>query len=102
LWWRENKHLYLNIAWTAHKWLCVPATSTPSERVFSNCGVALRPVLTVNQKRKPKQLFVIVFGFFPSNRSTKTQKTKTHFGIFCLSPKNDLVLVEDRKRTKTF
>jgi hypothetical protein len=41
LWWRENKHLYLNIAWTAHKWLCVPATSTPSERVFSNCGVAL-------------------------------------------------------------
>jgi hypothetical protein len=41
LWWRENKHLYPNIAQTARKWLCIPATSTPSERVFSNCGVAV-------------------------------------------------------------
>ena len=25
LWWRENKHIYPNIARTAHKWLCIPA-----------------------------------------------------------------------------
>ena len=41
LWWRENKYLYPNLARTARKWLCVCVTSTPSERVFSNCGVAL-------------------------------------------------------------
>ena len=40
-WWRENKYLYPRLALTARKWLCVCATSTPSERVFSNCGVAL-------------------------------------------------------------
>ena len=40
-WWRENRNLYPNLARTAQKWLCVCATSTPSERVFSNCGVAL-------------------------------------------------------------
>lgn len=34
VWWRENKHLYPNLARTARKWLCVCATSTPSERVF--------------------------------------------------------------------
>ena len=41
LWWRENKHIYPNIARTARKWLCIPVSSTPSEHVFSNCGVAL-------------------------------------------------------------
>jgi hAT family C-terminal dimerisation region len=40
-WWRDNRHLYPNLARTAQKWLCVCATSAPSEHFFSNCGVAL-------------------------------------------------------------
>lgn len=40
-WWRSNRAQYPNLALAARKWLCVPVTSTPSERVFSHCGVAL-------------------------------------------------------------
>ena len=40
VWWKENKSRYPYIAPIARKWLCVPATSTPSERVFSDCGLA--------------------------------------------------------------
>jgi len=38
-WWRDKKHLYPNVAKCARLWLSVPATSTPSERVFSICSV---------------------------------------------------------------
>ena len=37
--WRENKHIYPNEAKCARMWLSAPATSTPSERVFSICDV---------------------------------------------------------------
>ena len=30
---------YPNVAVVAHQWLSVPATSIPSERVFSICGI---------------------------------------------------------------
>ena len=40
-WWRVNKHQFPHIAVLARKWLCVTATSTPSERVFSDCGLGL-------------------------------------------------------------
>ena len=32
---------FTHIAVLARKWLCVTATSTPSERVFSGCGLGL-------------------------------------------------------------
>ena len=38
-WWRINKDRYPYTALVARKWLCVSATSTPSERVFSICGI---------------------------------------------------------------
>jgi zinc finger BED domain-containing protein 1 (E3 SUMO-protein ligase ZBED1) len=41
IWWREHRFQFPRIAVAARKWLCVPGTSTPSERVFSHCGVAL-------------------------------------------------------------
>ena len=40
-WWKENRFRYPKVAIGARKWLCVPGTSTPSERVFSHCGIAL-------------------------------------------------------------
>lgn len=38
-WWNRNCFRYPNIARVARKWLAVTATSTPSERVFSICGL---------------------------------------------------------------
>ena len=40
-WWEENRHRFPKVAVAARKWLSVPGTSTPSERVFSDCGIAL-------------------------------------------------------------
>ena len=37
--WRKNHSKYFHVARVARKWLCVTATSTPSERVFSICGI---------------------------------------------------------------
>ena len=40
-WWKVNGSRFPKVAMAARKWLCVPRTSTPSERVFSHCGIAL-------------------------------------------------------------
>lgn len=40
-WWSENGYRFPKIAMAARKWLCIPGTSTASERVFSHCGIAL-------------------------------------------------------------
>ena len=40
-WWKFNANLFPYIAKVARKWLCVSATSTASERVFSDCGLAV-------------------------------------------------------------
>ena len=41
LWWRGHQHRYPNLAKLARRYLCVPATSAPSERVFSNAGLTI-------------------------------------------------------------
>ena len=40
-WWKVNRSTFPHISQVARKWLSVIATSTPSERVFSDCGLAL-------------------------------------------------------------
>lgn len=55
LWWKLNHIRFPNIARVARKWLGVVATSTPSERVFSICGVvdtAKRSRMTGNSIEK--------------------------------------------------
>ena len=37
-WWKENAEMYPAIAKLAHKFLAIPATSAPTERVFSRAG----------------------------------------------------------------
>ena len=53
--WRENKHIYPNEAKCARMWLSAPATSTPSERVFSICGI----VDTARQNRSDCSMTVV-------------------------------------------
>ncbi|KAL7644869.1 UNVERIFIED_CONTAM: hypothetical protein RMT77_004686 [Armadillidium vulgare] len=40
-WWEENKRLYPNLYEIAIRLLCIPATSVPSERIFSKAGQTL-------------------------------------------------------------
>lgn len=44
-WWKNNCALFPNVAKVARMVLCIPATSAPSERVFSHAG------LTIAKKR---------------------------------------------------
>ena len=39
MWWKAKHFNYPNVARVARNWLSVPATSTPSERVFYICGL---------------------------------------------------------------
>lgn len=40
-WWQRNQHRFPIISRLARRWLCIPATSAPSERVFSAAGLAI-------------------------------------------------------------
>lgn len=37
-WWKDHEEMFPNLKNVAKKYLCVPATSSPSERVFSTNG----------------------------------------------------------------
>ena len=37
-WWSAHQHLYPNVSKLAHKYLCVVATSIPSEQLFSTAA----------------------------------------------------------------
>ena len=57
-WWKLNHHRFPLVAQVARKYLCVPATSTPAERVFSTAGLTvtrLRSCLT------PEYVNMLVF-----------------------------------------
>lgn len=38
IWWSQHCHRYPSLSVIAKKYLCIPATSVPSERVFSTAG----------------------------------------------------------------
>ena len=46
-WWSENEHIFPVVARLARRFLCIPATTIPAERVFSTMG----NVLTIKRRR---------------------------------------------------
>lgn len=57
-WWKQNESQYPLLARVAASLLCIPATSTPSERHFSTAG------LTVTKLRsclKPENVDALIF-----------------------------------------
>ena len=57
-WWKVNEPRFPNISKLAKSILCIPATSTASERIFSSAGT------TISKKRnclKPENVDEILF-----------------------------------------
>ena len=57
-WWKKNEIFYPRLSILARKYLCIPASSIPSERIFSLCGTL------VSKKRSrlsPSKVGLLVF-----------------------------------------
>lgn len=57
-WWRVHKISYPQLSIMARKYLCVPATSAPSERLFSTGG---NIVTCTRSSLKPAKVNILVF-----------------------------------------
>ena len=58
MWWKTHSDKYPTLALVAKKYLCIPATSVPSERVFSNAG----DIVTAQRScLKPKHVDMLIF-----------------------------------------
>lgn len=58
LWWKHNCIYFPLLAVIGRKYLCIPATSVPSERVFSKGGIIVNAFRT---KLKPKHVNNLIF-----------------------------------------
>ena len=57
-WWSRNVHNYPALSKVAKRYLCIPATSVPAERVFSTAG------MIINEKRSsllPQNADMLIF-----------------------------------------
>lgn len=57
-WWKENERYYVLLGKVAKKYLCIPGTSVPAERLFSKAGelVSMR-----RNRLKPKNVNMFLF-----------------------------------------
>ena len=58
VWWRDNTIVYPKLQSLAKKYLCIPATSVPSERLFSKAGELIS---NRRCRLKPKNVNMILF-----------------------------------------
>lgn len=58
VWWRDAKGIYPRLSNLARKYLCIPATSSSSERVFSTSG---NIVTCLRASLKPEHVNRLVF-----------------------------------------
>jgi len=56
--WKQHKHTFPELYKLQLKYLCIPATSVPSERVFSNAGLLTN---TRRNRLSPRNLDFIIF-----------------------------------------
>ncbi|KAL2083718.1 hypothetical protein ACEWY4_021491 [Coilia grayii] len=57
-WWRANQSRFPQLASLAERYLCIPGTSVPSERVFSTAGLVVNRLLT---QLTPEHVDMLVF-----------------------------------------
>ncbi|XP_011408502.2 PREDICTED: zinc finger BED domain-containing protein 1-like [Amphimedon queenslandica] len=58
LWWKENQHRFPRLMQIAKKYLCIPGSSVPSERLFSKAG---QLVSERRNRLKPKNIDLLLF-----------------------------------------
>lgn len=58
IWWKNNQCRFPLMANISRKYLCICATSTPSERVFSTAGSVVTPIRSL---LKPEKVNMLVF-----------------------------------------
>ena len=57
LWWKTHETTFPHLAKLARRYLCVPATSVPSERMFSKGGIIVDPLIVVCHLSRLTHLF---------------------------------------------
>jgi hypothetical protein len=80
-WWKNNKDKYPILAKLAKSYLCIPGTSTPSERLFSAAGnVASKKRASLSQEHVDMLTFLHCNAKF----LTKTVKRNSEFVCVCV------------------
>ena len=57
-WWKARASIYPNLSLTVKHYMCIPATSVPSERVFSTAGNLLT---SRRQRLTPENVEMLMF-----------------------------------------
>jgi len=57
-WWKENRHRYPRLSVLVEQYMCVPATSVPSERVFSAAGLVVN---RLRSRLSPEHVDMLLF-----------------------------------------